>query len=126
MDLKWFHHYWINTTKTIDYAIKDIKYGAENTTITLYNNSDIPMPIDFSVLTKDKKVITYYIPLNMMRTPKKSDYFGSFETLDYWNWTAKEYTFTIPYKKEDLQVLGIDFSQRLADVNPENNFVEVK
>ncbi len=22
MDLKWFHHYWINTTKTIDYAIK--------------------------------------------------------------------------------------------------------
>ena len=126
MDLKWFHHYWINTTKTIDYAIKDIKYGAENTTITLSNNSDIPMPIDFSVLTKDKKVITYYIPLNMMRTPKKSDYFGSFETLDYWNWTAKEYTFTIPYKKEDLQVLGIDFSQRLADVNPENNFVEVK
>ena len=27
MDLKWFHHYWINTTKTIDYAIKDVKYN---------------------------------------------------------------------------------------------------
>jgi hypothetical protein len=55
MDLKWFYHYWINTTKTIDYAIKDVKYGDTYTTITLVNNSDVPMPIDFNVLTKDKK-----------------------------------------------------------------------
>lgn len=126
MDLKWFYHYWINTTKTIDYAIKDVKYDAESTTITLANNSDIPMPIDFSVLTKDQKTMTFHIPLNMMRTPKTKDFFGDFTTLNYWNWTAKEYTFTIPYKKEDLMVLGIDFSQRLADVNPENNFLQVK
>lgn len=126
MDLKWFHHYWINTTKTIDYAIKDVKYNANSTTITLSNNGEIPMPIDFSILTKDKKTVNYHIPLNMMRTPKKSDYFGNFQTLPYWYWTAKEYSFTIPYKKEDLQILGIDFTQRLADVNPENNFIEVK
>jgi hypothetical protein len=62
----------------------------------------------------------------MMRTPKTKDYFGDFQTLNYWNWTTKEYTLTIPYKKSDLQILGIDFSQRLADVNPENNFLEVK
>jgi hypothetical protein len=126
MDLKWFYHYWINTTKTIDYAIKDIKYDTESTTITLINNGEIPMPIDFSILTKDQKRINYHIPLNMMRTPKTKDFFGDFTTLSYWNWTAKEYTFTIPYKKEDLKILGIDFSQRLADVNPDNNFVEVK
>lgn len=126
MDLKWFHHYWINTTKTIDYAIKEVKYGENSTTITLSNNGEIPMPIDFSIYTKDKKMITYNIPLNMMRNTKKSDYFGDFQALSYWNWTAKEYTFTIPYKKEDLQILGIDFSQRLADVTPENNILEVK
>ena len=126
MDLKWFHHYWINTTKTIDYAIKEVKYNADSTTITLSNNGEIPMPIDFSILTKDKKTVNYHITLNMMRTPKKSDYFGNFQTLPYWYWTAKEYSFTIPYKKEDLQILGIDFTQRLADVNPENNFIEVK
>ena len=126
MDLKWFHHYWINTTKTIDYAIKEVKYNADSTTITLSNNGEIPMPIDFSILTKDKKTVNYHIPLNMMRTPKKSDYFGNFQTLPYWYWTAKEYSFTIPYKKEDLQIFGIDFTQRLADVNPENNFIEVK
>ena len=55
MDLKWFHHYWINTTKTIDYAIKDVKYNDDSTTITLVNNGEVPMPIDFSIFTKDKK-----------------------------------------------------------------------
>lgn len=126
MDLKWFYHYWINTTKTIDYAIKNVKYGDGFTKITLTNKGEVPMPIDFSVMTKDNKIITYHIPLNAMREPKKSDYFGEFKTLDYWSWTASDYTFTIPYDKEDLQVLGIDFTQRLADVNPEDNFLEVK
>ena len=126
MDLKWFYHYWINTTKTIDYAIKDVKYGDGFTTVTLVNKGTIPMPIDFSVLTKDNKIVNYHIPLNMMREPKKSDFFGNFTTLGYWNWTANHYTFTIPFGKEKLQAMGIDFTQRLADVNPEDNFLEVK
>jgi len=126
MDLKWFHHYWINTTKTIDYGIKDIQYDAKSTTITLVNNSQVPMPVDFSVMTTDKKIVTYQIPMNMTRTWKKSDAFGDFKTLQYWPWTQKEYTFTIPYTKSQLAVLGIDFSQRLADVNLADNVVEVK
>ncbi|MBW7675479.1 M1 family metallopeptidase [Chryseobacterium chendengshani] len=126
MDLKWFHHYWINTTKTIDYGIKDVKYDAKSTTITLLNNSQIPMPIDFSVMTTDKKIITYQIPMNMTHIWKQKDGYGDFTTEKYWPWTQKEYTLTIPYTKSQLSLLGIDFSQRMADVNPENNFVEVK
>lgn len=126
MDLKWFHHYWINTTKTIDYGIKDVKYDTKSTTITLVNNGQVPMPIDFSVMTADKKVITYQIPLNMTHTWKEKDIYGDFKTVEYWPWTQKEYTLTIPYTKSQLAVLGIDFSQRIADVNLENNFVEVK
>ncbi|AYN00636.1 M1 family metallopeptidase [Chryseobacterium sp. 3008163] len=126
MDLKWFHHYWINTIKTIDYGIKDIQYDAKSTTITLLNNGQIPMPTDFSVMTTDKKIITYYIPMNMTHTWKQKDGYGDFTTEKYWPWTQKEYTLTIPYTKSQLSLLGIDFSQRMADVNPENNFVEVK
>ena len=126
MDLKWFHHYWINTTKTIDYGIKNVQYGNTSTTITLVNNSQIPMPIDFSVITADNKMVNYQIPLNMTHTWKTKDAFGEFTTLKYWPWTQKEYTLTIPYNKSQLSVLGIDFSHRLADVNPEDNFVEVK
>lgn len=126
MDLKWFHHYWINTTKTIDYGIKDVQYGNTSTAITLVNNSQVPMPIDFSVITADNKMVNYQIPLNMTHTWKTKDAFGEFTTLKYWPWTQKEYTLTIPYNKSQLRVLGIDFSHRLADVNPEDNFVEVK
>lgn len=126
IDLKWFYHYWINTTKTIDYAIKEVKYGENSTTITLKNNGEIPMPIDFSVLTKDNQIVNYHIPLNAMRQPKKTDYYGEFTTLNYWNWTDLEYTFDIPFNKNQLQGLGIDFSQRLADINLDNNFLEVK
>ncbi|WP_185291112.1 M1 family metallopeptidase [Chryseobacterium lactis] len=126
MDLKWFHNYWINTTKTIDYGIKDVKYDEKSTTITLVNNGQVPMPIDFSVMTKDKKVVTYQIPLNMTHTWKTKDVYGEFKTMAYWPWTQKEYTLTVPYTKSQLSVLGIDFSQRIADVNVEDNFVEVK
>jgi hypothetical protein len=45
----------------------------------LVNNSEVPMPIDFNVLTKDKKTINYHIPLNMMRSPKKSDFLEIFK-----------------------------------------------
>lgn len=126
MDLKWFQHYWINTTKTIDYAVKEVKHDGNSTTVTLENKGGVPMPIDFSVLTKDNKVVNYQIPLNMTHTWKSKDIYGSFTTLKYWPWTQKEYTFTVPYSKAQIAALGIDFSQRLADINPEDNFVEVK
>ncbi|SIS74547.1 hypothetical protein SAMN05421789_105198 [Kaistella chaponensis] len=126
MDLKWFQNYWINTTKTIDYGIKEVKYDANSTTVTLVNNGTVPMPIDFSILTKDKKVINYQIPLNMTHVWKKKDIYGDFTTLNYWPWTQKEYTFTIPYNKSQISTLGIDFSQRLADVNMADNMVEIK
>lgn len=126
MDLKWFYHYWINTTNTIDYAVKNVVYGDDETTITLENKGTLPMPIDFSILTKDKQVVNYQIPLSMTHTWKSKDIYGDFTTLAYWPWTQKEYTFTIPYSKNQLSALGIDFSQRLADIHPEDNLVEVK
>ena len=126
MDLKWFQNYWINTTKTIDYAVKNVEYGETSTTITLENKGQVPMPIDFSILTKDKKVVNYQIPLNMTHVWKTKDIYGDFKTLNYWPWTQKEYSFTIPYTKSQISALGIDFSQRLADVNVGDNIVEVK
>lgn len=126
MDLKWFNHYWLNTTKTIDYAVKNVVYGKESTTITLENKGEIPMPIDFSILTKENKIISYQIPMNMTHSWKSKDIYGDFKTLDYWAWTQKEYTFTIPYTKAQISALGIDFSKRLADVNPADNMIEVK
>lgn len=126
MDLKWFQHYWINTTKTIDYSIKNVQYDATSTTITLANNGQVPMPIDFNVLLKDKSIINYQIPTNLTRVFKTKDINGSFTSLSIWPWTQREYSFTIPYTKDQMLVLGIDFSQRLADINQADNIVEIK
>ena len=84
------------------------------------------MPIDFSILTKDKQVFNFQIPLNMTHTWKTKDIYGDFQTMPYWPWTQKEYTLTIPYNKSQISALGIDFSKRLADINLEDNLVEVK
>ncbi|MEC5395691.1 M1 family metallopeptidase [Bergeyella sp. RCAD1439] len=124
MDLKWFFHYWINTTKTIDYAIKNVEFGDGATTVTLVNNGTVPMPIDFSVLTKDGRIVNFQIPLNMTRVWKSDDIYGTFTTLPYWPWTQKKYVFKIPFTKDEISALGIDFSQRLADVNPSDNYME--
>lgn len=126
MDLKWFQHYWINSTKTIDYAIKNVSYDSDKTVITLINNGGVPMPIDFGILSKEGQIVNYQIPMNMTRNWKQKDIFGNFTTLPYWPWTQKEYTFSIPYNKNQISALGIDFSQRLADVNPQDNYMEVK
>lgn len=126
MDLKWFQNYWINSTKTIDYAIKNVEYGQESTTITLSNNGGIPMPIDFSVVTKDKKITNYQIPLSLTHVWKQKDIYGHFQTMPFWPWTQKEYQLTVPFTKSQISAMGIDFSQRLADVNPRDNVIEVK
>lgn len=126
MDLKWFHHYWINTTKTINYGIKDVQYGSKSTTIVLENKGQVPMPVDFSVVLKDGGTVNYQIPVNLTHTWKNKDAFGDFKTLNYWPWTQKEYSFTVPYSKEQMKALVIDASQRMADVELEDNVVEVK
>jgi len=123
MDLKWFHNYWINTTKIIDYGIRSVEYEENQTNITLVNNGSIPMPIDFNVLTENNEILTYHIPLNMMRTPKTVDIYGKIVTLPFWNWTQKEYKISIPYGRNQISALGIDFSKRLADINPEDNMI---
>lgn len=62
----------------------------------------------------------------MMRTAKTTDIYGPITVMPFWNWTMKDYELTIPYSKAQLQAIGIDFSQRLADVNPADNIIEVK
>ena len=125
MDLKWFQHYWINTTKTINYGIKNVEYGDKETKITFENKGEVPMPIDFSVITSAGKVMNYQIPLNMTHTWKSQDAFGGFKTLEYWPWTQKEYTVTLPFNKSQLKTVVIDASQRLADIDLADNKVEV-
>lgn len=126
MDLSWFYHYWINTTKKIDYAIKSVEYQEDKVFITLENKGQVPMPIDFSILTSENKIVNYQIPTSLTRAVKKEDIYGEFTTLSPWVWTKKRYTLVLPFQKSQIKKMGIDFSKRLADIHPEDNFLEVK
>lgn len=121
MDLKWFEHYWINTTKTIDYAVGYVDEKGKKSQLTLYNQGEVPMPIDLTVTLKNGQKKHYHIPTNLTRVWKSKDRFGTFETVSYWPFTQKEYRLELPFAKSEIASVEIDESKRLADVNRDNN-----
>jgi len=59
-----------------------------------------------------------------MRGSKINEFENERIELDSWPWVVPEYTVSLPFKKTDIKYIEIDPSQRLADVDRENNFYE--
>ena len=56
VDLNWFFDQWLETTKTIDYSVENIKStGDETFRITFERKGEMQMPLDFSVFANDGK-----------------------------------------------------------------------
>ncbi len=125
MDLKWFHHYWINTTKTINYAINSAESNGKNTKIFLENKGQIPMPLDIRITFKDNTSKNYQLPINLTRVYKTQDQSWEKINLQPWNWTTNQYVLELPIDKSTIQRIEIDPSKRLADVELENNVLEL-
>ncbi len=118
LELDWFREYFVNTTHTIDYEIEDMKGKA----ILLRKIGNIPMPLDITVKMKNGKEFYYYIPQEIMRGEKIGDrFFNSFKVMPDWPWTNPTYRLDIDQKLEEIDIIEIDASKRLADVNRENN-----
>ena len=61
---------WVQTVKTIDYAINSYVSEGNSTAITLQRIGQMPMPVEVLVSLNDGSHQTYYIPLTMMRGGK--------------------------------------------------------
>lgn len=122
IQLQWYFDKWINTTQHIDYSIKSVQTKISGTTITLEKKGDIPMPLDITVVLDNDEVKTYYIPLRMMRGTKNNETIFSRNTLQAWPWVYNEYSFYIDIPKNKIKFIGIDISERLADINKTNNY----
>ena len=121
IELDWYLMDWTQTTKTIDYGIKSTQVGEKATTITLERIGAMGMPIDLDVTYKDGSKEQFYIPLQMMRGEKPTNFKGLKRTLvKDWAWAYPTYTLEIANGKEVVSV-EIDASQTLADVDRENN-----
>ncbi|MXO34458.1 M1 family peptidase [Apibacter sp. B3889] len=121
MDLKWYWNYMTYTTRTIDYAIKSVEKEGKTTKVTLENLGYFPMPIDVNVTYSDGSKQIYNIPLNMMHNYKKQESDVNQKNLPYWKWTQKEYEFSLDVPPEKIKSIEIDTTNRMADINRENN-----
>lgn len=119
IELDWYFNYWIKTTKTIDYGIKNV-YSKENVTeIQLEKIGEMPMPLDIKVSLANGEVKWYHIALSMMLGHK--DVPKDHVTLSNWPWVNDYYTFEIKEKLENIEKIEIDPSEYMADTNRDNN-----
>lgn len=121
LELDWYREYFVFTTATIDYGIQSVEASEEGTTVKLEKVGRMPMPLDVVVTTKDGKKHTYNIPLRMMRGNKPSEGSDMVTVSEDWPWTHPAYELKIAASFEDIQSIEIDPSERMADINRENN-----
>ncbi|MDH7446303.1 M1 family metallopeptidase [Aquimarina sp. 2201CG14-23] len=122
MQLDWYLTDWTQTTNTIDYGIKEVSANEKKTSITLERIGLMPMPIDLYVEYNDGTQESFYIPLRMMRKDKENPFPSiNRNVLSDWSWTNPTYSFDISRQKSDIKSIKIDTSNKLADINTNNN-----
>ncbi len=115
IDLNWFFDQWLNTTKSIDYAVKKVKKGenAGQYNITFKRKGEMQMPIDFRVITRNGRKFDYYIPNTEFEKATSAKILPKWTG---WGKLNKTYTanINIPGQAVVKEVI-IDPSERLAD-----------
>lgn len=127
LELDWYKEYFVYTTHTIDYGIKELNEKEGKTTVTLEKIGRMPMPLDVLVTYQDGRKEMHYIRLEIMRGDKPhTDQNIKRIVQPNWAWVVPSYSFTIDAPKSSIKSIEIDPSQLMADVNRENNLVEIK
>ena len=121
IELQWYKEYWVNSTKTIDYAVGDINVVNGKTQITLKRIGKMPMPIDVLITYKDGTKELHYIPLSLMYGEKSAEDSIPRMVHTEWKWTHPEYNFETGRSIKEIKSIEIDPSQRMADINRTNN-----
>ncbi len=127
LQLKWYLNYWVNTTKKIDYGIRNVIGRGDKTYITLERAGEFPMPVDLVVTLKDGTKHLYYIPLGEMLGSKEiEDKTMQRTDLVAWPWVNPTYTLDVNYDASAIDSIEIDPSMRMADIDRKNNHVDLK
>ena len=125
MVLDWYHEYFIQSTKTIDYEINSVLGTGDQTIVHLKKNNQFPMPLDIVVEYTDGSMEEYYIPIRLMRGEKPAESNRPRTVLGDWIWVNDNYTFTIPSNSQRIKRIVIDPSERLADIDVSNNVFDL-
>jgi len=120
--LDWYRQYWVQTTKTIDYAIDSLWEEGDMSHIRIKRIGKMPMPIDLGITMRDSSSEMHLIPLNLMYgvKPKESSSEKTFVD-EEWRWTHPTYVLKIKTPLKQIKKLEIDPSKRMADIDRNNN-----
>ncbi len=120
IDLTWFFDQWMESTKTIDYQVKNVRKqdSVGNYTLTFQRKGKMEMPLAFTVYTQDGEAHQYLIPNRYAHKETEA------EVLPKWTGWGEKLNTTY---QADINVgskienVVIDPSNRLGDVNRTNN-----
>jgi hypothetical protein len=126
MQLKWYLSYWMNTTKRIDYGIRNVLENGTETYVTLERVGDMPMPIDLMVTYKDGTQELFYIPLNetLGNKPVENKNVQRAD-LEAWPWVNPSYNVKVNRRASEIASIEIDPTLRMADIEKKNNRVDL-
>ncbi len=120
LELDWFKLYWVNTVKTIDYAISSVEQDGRQTVVNLERKGQFPMPVVIRVILKDGAQKDYEIPLDLMMAPKNS--LGTERVRQMpWHWVAAQYRLKLDFPRDEISKIQLDPSRMLADVDESND-----
>ncbi|PSL06332.1 M1 family metallopeptidase [Cecembia rubra] len=126
LELDWYLDYFVASTKTIDYGVKNVEALEGNTKITLERVGQMPMPIDLVVTYQDGSKESIYLPLVIMRGEKPEEVGMPRRVMTQkWPWTNYTKDVVLSRPISDIRSVEVDPSLRLADVNRSNNKFEV-
>lgn len=126
IQLQWYRQYWVNSTKTIDYAIDAPAEEDGAVTVMLKRIGLMPMPIDVEVTYTDGSKELHYIPLNLMFGEKPAENDTKRIVHEAWKWTHPTYSFRLSRKLSEIRSIEIDPTKRLADVDQSNNMTRLQ
>jgi Peptidase family M1 domain len=126
MELDWYKEYFVNTTKTIDYAVDSLWEEGGKTKIRLRRSGMMPMPVDCLLTFRDGTSEMHYIPMYLMFGQKKNENKEvPFIAYDAWKWTHETYVIETKRSLAEIAFAEIDPSLRMADADRKNNKLDI-
>jgi hypothetical protein len=125
LELDWYKEYFVYSTKTIDYGVKEVNASVDGTSITLERIGAMPMPIDLVITYKDGTKELVYLPLEILRGAKMEEPNAPKLVLTQdWPWVYPTLTISLKRELDTIKSIEIDPSKRMVDIQVENNKVE--
>ena len=124
LQLGWYFDEWINTTRNLDHAVREVRLHNDSITVTLERKGLMLMPVDVAMQKQDGTVLLLNIPLSLMLGARVEQPGGrEWHSLPPWQWTDPTYSFTLPMA--GIERIEVDPFGRQGDSDRTNDGISL-